>query len=144
MNEEPEHKPEQYPPPPDAAALFEAARKMRAVKEKMEKILKEGPDKQAWPHGQKPEKPSPVFSTSHPEIIQSAWEAMGTDQQDMMARAVVEGIMEHHPEIKKEGVVQLPLTEVIRASWSLGFHYCMLAVEQGCLVKAGEVKVEQN
>lgn len=79
-----------------------------------------------------------IFSTDHVEIIAGAWDSMGAEQQLMLCQSVAEGLLKNHPDR------ELPFAEVIKASWCLGFHYCMLALEQGALVKAGPVKPEQN
>lgn len=90
-----------------------------------------------------------VLSTSHPEIIRSVWDTMGKTRQELLCRSVAEGVMIAHPECKpgpnvEEPYIELPLNEVIRAAWCLGFHYCMLAIENGALVKAGHIKPQNN
>jgi hypothetical protein len=80
-----------------------------------------------------------IFTTDHTEIIHSVWDSMPTEQKRAMIQAVINVSKELHP-----GEKAPRLGEVVRASWSMGFHYAMLAVEQGALIKAGPVKPENN
>jgi hypothetical protein len=82
-----------------------------------------------------------IFSSNHAEIIGEIWAGMPDLQKEILFRSIAEGLKESGVPESPEGI---PFTEVVRASWALGFHYCMICMEQGGLVKAGPVKVQNN
>jgi hypothetical protein len=75
-----------------------------------------------------------TYSTSHREIIESAWDQMPEELREHLFNTIADAILGEHVE---EGVHELPYTKVVKAGWVMGFHYCMMAMETGALIKAG-------
>jgi hypothetical protein len=84
----------------------------------------------------KPTGPGPLLTNSHQEVITRIWKGMDDQYKKSMMLAIIEGIRNHHPE---DPGGELRLSEVIRASWAIGFHDAMTCIEAGCLIKTGPV-----
>jgi hypothetical protein len=80
-----------------------------------------------------------ILTVDHAALIAQVWDGLTEDGQEAVYRAVIEGLKELRPE--EEGP---RYQDVVRSSWALGFHYAMLMIEDGVLVKAGRIKVENN
>lgn len=80
-----------------------------------------------------------IFSRDHTEIINSAWANIPVEQKKIFMTSIVKSLQQLHPDEEDPRY-----GEVVRAAWCLGFHYCMIMMEQGALIKAGKVKPENN
>ena len=78
----------------------------------------------------------PILTHDHGKIINAIWDSLDEEHKEDMARAIIENLKELHPE---DAVLDLRFTEVMRASWSLGFHCAMKMIEAGLLFKTGPI-----
>jgi hypothetical protein len=82
----------------------------------------------------------PLFTTDRLAIIQSVWDSMPPSQKALMIQTVREILKEQFPDAKPLASTEI----VLELSWKMGFHYAMICMEQGALIKGGEVTPENN
>jgi hypothetical protein len=82
----------------------------------------------------------PLFTTDRLAIIQSVWDSMPPSQKALMIQTVREILKEQFPDAKPLASTEI----VLQLSWKMGFHYAMICMEQGALIKGGEVTPENN
>jgi hypothetical protein len=82
----------------------------------------------------------PLFTTDRLAIIQSVWDSMPPSQKAFMIQTVTEFLKEQFPLDENPRRTEA----VLELSWKMGFHYAMICMEQGALIKGREVTPENN
>lgn len=70
-----------------------------------------------------------ILSSDHAEVATQVWVSLGEDGQRDILESVREALKDFHGGEQEE----LKFSEVVHASWCVGFHYALMAIESGGL-----------